>query len=1111
MVAYNSSGWNVHEKSTPSAYITCLYWTVTTLLTVGFGDISARTNIEKLFAMLTMTFGALISATIFGNVTIFLENLGRSERAYREKMESVAHSMADLDLPAPLQKRVTDFYTLLWNRNKAFGSESILAELPPSFHHEIAGFLHEDLFDKCLLFMDADPVFLRNLASRLRFAVSLPNDDIVREDEPADRMFFIRKGSVRVSNEACGKLTVMKEGNYFGEIGLLRQEFEEELAVAKEQLRQAAADASGAAGSVTHDPSTGMTTGSLHSTAGVAGSTVVSPSSIVQANNKRTASVHALVNCDLYFLTADDWSALLQHYPQYHRLFLLIALVRFKQRAYHDDEDVVSKMFIWQVKRGELRLKYHRKDKGRGRGTTAPAAATTAKTSAANGASPASSGGGVRARSGSIVNSVGNGGSSNGGDRDESWFEESTRDLIRRVSIIDLDRSQQQLLQQIRHQQAQQQQQQQHQPHRQQPMTAHTQARSTTADALADGCATVVRPPTVVGAAGAAAVASSSSSPSPSSPSDSASFKVRSGGARRGMSASGFGPLLPEVVEEPEERKESAAAAATLLNAQARPQATSVASLDNQADRSSIAAASSSCFDSSVSDREILPAPRSFVAPLVRPVRNDVSLLPSPSGAPHPHAFAVASPSSSSSPSATSSSSAESSLTPPSDESPSAAATTPGQTGPASPSAAARHYRVHAPNFDPSHGYRSCSRAEGEEAAAAAAVATAAQRSSSSASASSAAAADSTSSVAGVNSGEKQCVPLLAEASASGIEGAGSLAVAPMRPTTSARSPGFVAHSPSLPVRRTGQGTAREPLRSLLQAAGIGTMERRIGQSTPSGYQQQQRADPMSAAPLSPLSLPSAPLAAHAAATSVAAPAAAPAAVPFSASGMQSPTSSISPARRVMSSPLDAPPLPIAVVTSPLSLARPVAAWSRIHADPAGTAVQARPTPSSRSGSAARGAAVTPLSLVPRSPSLEVTLQTLRAVSARAQRSPLAPSRSAASPSAVATASGPVPAPASASAPAPAARVSAADFGRAWGDYSYSRLPPSALRIAPATPTQLVAESPTPAVAAAVAAAVASGGPVSAGTFRREGQPHPPGPRIPQLPLEPGQLLHSIR
>lgn len=437
MVAYNNSGWDVNQKTNLSAYVTSLYWTVTTLLTVGYGDISARTNTEKMFAILTMVFGALISATIFGNVTMLIESMGRSEAAYREKMEAVKYSMVDLDLPAPLQHRIRDFYSLLWARNRSFGSEQVLAELPASFHHEIAGFLHQDLFDKMLIFMDSDPVFLRHLASRLKFCVSLPNDDIIREGEsPAEKVYFIRKGACSVAKEGYGKLTVLKEGSYFGEVGVLAHEFIEELLSGSDAKQQQQPNMNRP--DQPQSPSTAAASPSSSHASPPIATTVGQVSS-----NKRTASVTALVNCDLYFLTDVDFLALLQLYPQYHRLFLLIALVRFKQVDYHDDEDILQKVFFLQVRKKELRLKYHRKerirqvDSGAGAGASGGVSVGTRPRRRKGDATDA-----PIVETGVLVEDV---------------FAESTRELIRRVSSIGIPPTQQTTNEiQIRHKQIEQ-------------------------------------------------------------------------------------------------------------------------------------------------------------------------------------------------------------------------------------------------------------------------------------------------------------------------------------------------------------------------------------------------------------------------------------------------------------------------------------------------------------------------------------------------------------------------------------------------------------------------------------------------------------------------------
>lgn len=125
---------------TSTLYVTALYWSITTLLTVGYGDYSGHTDDERVFCMCTMVFGAMIYATIFGNVTILIETLGRSEAIYNEKMENINFYMQDLDLPHNMQEKVRQYYNLLWTRNRNFTNTNVLADLPASFQHEIAGY-----------------------------------------------------------------------------------------------------------------------------------------------------------------------------------------------------------------------------------------------------------------------------------------------------------------------------------------------------------------------------------------------------------------------------------------------------------------------------------------------------------------------------------------------------------------------------------------------------------------------------------------------------------------------------------------------------------------------------------------------------------------------------------------------------------------------------------------------------------------------------------------------------------------------------------------------------------------------------------------------------------
>ena len=52
-----------------SKYITAVYWALMTISTVGYGDITAQTDIEMLMTVLAMLFGALVFALITGSLS----------------------------------------------------------------------------------------------------------------------------------------------------------------------------------------------------------------------------------------------------------------------------------------------------------------------------------------------------------------------------------------------------------------------------------------------------------------------------------------------------------------------------------------------------------------------------------------------------------------------------------------------------------------------------------------------------------------------------------------------------------------------------------------------------------------------------------------------------------------------------------------------------------------------------------------------------------------------------------------------------------------------------------------------------------------------------------
>ena len=99
-------GWvcreNLVNKPSGHTYIAALYWAFSTLTTVGYGDISARSIEEQIFSMLMMLLGVSWYAYTVGSMSTILASFDKKNKARREKMVQVNTFIRETRLPPSL-------------------------------------------------------------------------------------------------------------------------------------------------------------------------------------------------------------------------------------------------------------------------------------------------------------------------------------------------------------------------------------------------------------------------------------------------------------------------------------------------------------------------------------------------------------------------------------------------------------------------------------------------------------------------------------------------------------------------------------------------------------------------------------------------------------------------------------------------------------------------------------------------------------------------------------------------------------------------------------------------------------------------------------------------
>jgi len=213
------------QRSHFDQYLRGVYWCVTTIATIGYGDYVPNhdSNLQIVYTIVVMVFGVGMYGYIIGNVASLIANLDTARAAYQEKMEEINDFFRTKRVPQALQARVRDYYSYLWETQKSVSSVSLTEELPHTISMEILLFLNRTILEKVSLFRNANEIFIREIVQLLRPIVFLPGDYIIRQGEYGDRVFFLSSGDVEVL-VGDSKVAQLGAGSPFGETALLQGE-----------------------------------------------------------------------------------------------------------------------------------------------------------------------------------------------------------------------------------------------------------------------------------------------------------------------------------------------------------------------------------------------------------------------------------------------------------------------------------------------------------------------------------------------------------------------------------------------------------------------------------------------------------------------------------------------------------------------------------------------------------------------------------------------------------------------------------------------------------------------------------------------------------------------
>ena len=230
MIHFIALGWVFIEAADKSGsnilqYTRALYWAVTTVATIGYGDITPDKNnlYQLIFTIVVQLLGVGFYSYIIGNVANLISNIDIQKTKMIRKKEEVNIFMKTKNIPFYLQNKIKEYYNYLWYTRKNISDYSILEELPFTLKHDISYFLNNEIIQLVPIFKNANEIFIREIIQYLKLLIFLPGDLIIRQGEFGNAMYFLARGEVDaiVNNNVVANL---KTGSFFGEMSLIKGE-----------------------------------------------------------------------------------------------------------------------------------------------------------------------------------------------------------------------------------------------------------------------------------------------------------------------------------------------------------------------------------------------------------------------------------------------------------------------------------------------------------------------------------------------------------------------------------------------------------------------------------------------------------------------------------------------------------------------------------------------------------------------------------------------------------------------------------------------------------------------------------------------------------------------
>lgn len=218
--------YDIQDKPESDLYIASFYWTVTTLTTVGYGDITPANNLERGICICVMLGGVFFYSYTISTITSIMSESDKRKTKLEGKFLILQDICKNFSINKKLVKKIKsaiEYDQSRYNKER----DEMIASLPKKMALQLNLMMNKRLVEKNKFFENRPIPFIHLILTHLRPYKFKSKENVFYKGEYSNEMYFVTTGEVIIydtQNNVDIRFGVAADGDYYGDIGVILSE-----------------------------------------------------------------------------------------------------------------------------------------------------------------------------------------------------------------------------------------------------------------------------------------------------------------------------------------------------------------------------------------------------------------------------------------------------------------------------------------------------------------------------------------------------------------------------------------------------------------------------------------------------------------------------------------------------------------------------------------------------------------------------------------------------------------------------------------------------------------------------------------------------------------------